>query len=164
MDNVDYERLRDRAQFIRTETVRLITIAKSGHYTSVFSAAEILAVLYYHVMRLSDDPNWADRDRLIRRYADRIVGVQVNDWREPTRGWCDRALPGEGRAGVPGILAALLECGYRGWYDLEIFSDDGTFGDAYPDSLWAEDAADVARRGHDAFRQLWARAAVEAGR
>ena len=31
-----------RARFIRRETVRLIVIAKSGHYTSVFSAAEIL--------------------------------------------------------------------------------------------------------------------------
>lgn len=34
--------LRDRAKFIRLETVRLIEIAKTGHYTSVFSAAEIL--------------------------------------------------------------------------------------------------------------------------
>ena len=41
-----------RARFIRRETVRLIGIAKSGHYTSVFSAAEILAALYSGVMRL----------------------------------------------------------------------------------------------------------------
>ena len=41
--------LRERAAFIRAETVRLIDIAKTGHYTSVFSAAEILAVLAYGV-------------------------------------------------------------------------------------------------------------------
>jgi transketolase len=71
----DLARLRERARFIRTETVRLIAIAKSGHYTSVFSAAEILAVLYYHVMRLSDDPAWPDRDRLILSKGHVAVGV-----------------------------------------------------------------------------------------
>ena len=48
---VDYERLRERANFVRTETIRLIEIAKCGHYTSVFSAAEIISVLYYHEMK-----------------------------------------------------------------------------------------------------------------
>jgi transketolase len=67
--------LRDRARFIRTETVRLITIAKSGHYTSIFSAAEILSVLYYHVMQLRDDPQWPDRDRLILSKGHVAVGV-----------------------------------------------------------------------------------------
>lgn len=71
----DLELLRDRARFIRTETVRLIEIAKSGHYTSVFSAAEIFAVLYYHTMRLSADPKWPDRDRLILSKGHCAVGV-----------------------------------------------------------------------------------------
>jgi transketolase len=75
MSTVDYARIRERARFIRTETVRLITIAKSGHYTSVFSAAEILAALYYHVMRVSDDPQWPDRDRLILSKGHVAVGV-----------------------------------------------------------------------------------------
>ena len=71
----DLELLRDRARFIRTETVRLIEIANSGHYTSVFSAAEIFAVLYYHTMRLSADPKWPDRDRLILSKGHCAVGV-----------------------------------------------------------------------------------------
>ncbi len=71
----DLELLRDRARFIRTETVRLIEIAKSGHYTSVFSAAEIFAVLYYHTMRLNADPKWPDRDRLILSKGHCAVGV-----------------------------------------------------------------------------------------
>jgi transketolase len=75
MSGADIEHLRERARFIRTETVRLITIAKSGHYTSIFSAAEILSVLYYHVMQLRDDPLWPDRDRLIMSKGHVAVGV-----------------------------------------------------------------------------------------
>lgn len=59
-------RLKDRARFSRLETVRLIEIAKVGHYTSAFSAAEIFAVLYYDAMRLRrGEPGWADRDRFM---------------------------------------------------------------------------------------------------
>jgi len=36
-------RLRERARFVRLETIRLISIAKVGHYASAFSAAEIFA-------------------------------------------------------------------------------------------------------------------------
>jgi len=75
MTTVDLDKLRERAQFIRTETVRLVEIAKSGHYTSVFSAAEILSVLYYHTMRVSSDPKWVDRDRLILSKGHCAVGV-----------------------------------------------------------------------------------------
>lgn len=75
MSEADYARLRERARFIRTETVRLIEIAKSGHYTSVFSAAEILSTLYYHVMSVGKDPDWVDRDRLILSKGHVAVGV-----------------------------------------------------------------------------------------
>src|SRR5207302_709872 len=61
----------------------------------------------------------------IREHADLFVAVQVNDRREPTRGWADRVLPGEGVAGVPAILASLEGAGWTGPYDLEIFSDNG---------------------------------------
>ena len=71
----DIESLRERARFVRSETVRLIQIAKSGHYSSVFSAAEILATLYYHTLRLSRDPKWRDRDRLILSKGHVAVGV-----------------------------------------------------------------------------------------
>jgi transketolase len=68
-------RLEKRARFIRWETVRLIAIAKSGHYTSVFSCAEILAVLYDHVMRYDpSDPAWPDRDRFVMGKGHAAVG------------------------------------------------------------------------------------------
>jgi transketolase len=71
----DVQRVQELARFIRTETVRLIGIAKSGHFTSVFSCAEILAALYSGVMRLSDDPHWPERDRLILSKGHCAVGV-----------------------------------------------------------------------------------------
>ena len=106
---------------------------------------------------------WDTPDLLgeIDRHGDRIVGVHVNDWREETRGWCDRVLPGDGVADLPPVLGALAEAGWGGAYELEVFSDDGTFGAAHPDSLWREDAEELARRGHEAFRQLWEQATVQ---
>lgn len=74
-DEATVARLRERAQFIRLETIRLIEIAKVGHYTSVFSAAEIFAALYYDVMRLSDDPRWSDRDRFLMGKGHAAVGL-----------------------------------------------------------------------------------------
>ncbi|MEL4377392.1 transketolase [Brucella cytisi] len=68
--------LKERAQFIRLETVRLIEIARTGHYTSVFSAAEIFAVLYYDVLRIRrGEPNWASRDRFTIGKGHAAVGL-----------------------------------------------------------------------------------------
>ena len=88
----------------------------------------------------------------------RIAGVHVSDVREPTRSFADRVLPGEGVANVPRILAALDRAGWQGFYDLEIFSDNGAFGNAYPDSLWDVPPAELARRGREAFLSCWKRA------
>jgi transketolase len=69
------EEVRARANMIRRETIRLIDVAGSGHYTSVYSAAELLAALYSGVMRLAEDPDWAARDRLILSKGHVAVGV-----------------------------------------------------------------------------------------
>ncbi len=79
----DPARLAERAGFIRRETVRLIDIAKTGHYSSVFSAAEIIAALYYDVMRLRrGEPDWPERDRLVLSKGHVAVGVYpvLADW------------------------------------------------------------------------------------
>ncbi len=69
-------RLRDRARFVRLETIRLIEIAKVGHYSSVFSAAEIFAALYYDVMSLkAGDPRWPERDRFLMGKGHAAVGL-----------------------------------------------------------------------------------------
>ena len=70
------ERLRERAKFVRLETVRLIDIAKTGHYTSVFSAAEVFSALYYDVMNLKPGvPDWGDRDRFTIGKGHAAVGL-----------------------------------------------------------------------------------------
>ncbi|MFG5864150.1 transketolase [Metapseudomonas sp. CR1201] len=69
-------RLREKAQFIRLETIRLIEIAKVGHYTSVFSAAELFAALYYDVMALRHgEPKWPGRDRFMMGKGHAAVGL-----------------------------------------------------------------------------------------
>ena len=85
----------------------------------------------------------------------RFAGVHICDWREPTRGWADRALPGDGAADVPAILRALDAAGWDGLYDIEIFSDDGTFGARYDDSYWAAPAEETLARAVAAFERCW---------
>nr|WP_276322345.1 transketolase [Halomonas neptunia] len=67
--------LEERAQFVRLETIRLIEIAKVGHYSSVFSCAEIFSALYYDVMSISDDPKWPLRDRFLMGKGHAAVGL-----------------------------------------------------------------------------------------
>ncbi|MNF94360.1 Transketolase 2 [compost metagenome] len=60
---------------MRLETIRLIEIAKTGHYTSVFSAAEIFAALYYDVMNFrAEEPKWPGRDRFLMGKGHAAVG------------------------------------------------------------------------------------------
>lgn len=99
--------------------------------------------------------NTAEVVEEIERHAHRFVGVHIADWREPTRGWADRVLPGDGVAHVPGLLRTLERAGWDGFYDLEIFSDNGTFGNAWPGSLWDVPEEELARRGKDAFERAW---------
>jgi sugar phosphate isomerase/epimerase len=97
------------------------------------------------------------------RHADRINSVQVCDIRDPERSSFDRELPGRGRATAPGIMASLLTGGYRGWWELEIFSDDGTFGTALPGSYWAMPPADFLTQARAAFDSSYALATARAG-
>jgi transketolase len=74
--DVDLDHLRDRARWIRLETLRLVAIARSGHYSSTFSCGELLAVLYYHHLRLNPaQPRWADRDRFVMSKGHAAVGL-----------------------------------------------------------------------------------------
>jgi len=76
-------RIEERARFARLETVRLISIAKTGHYASGFSCAEILATLYYGVMRLRrGEPDWPERDRFLfgKGHAAATLYPLLADW------------------------------------------------------------------------------------
>lgn len=91
----------------------------------------------------------------IRSAAGRIAGVQICDHGRDTRGWCDRRLLGQGEIDLPRVLRTLREVGYSGWYELEIFSDDGAFGTDYPDSLWKWDPIRLLRAGKQGFKDAW---------
>jgi transketolase len=55
-----------RAYQYRTQVLRMVYEAKSGHLGGAFSSAEILTCLYFHQMRLEPtNPAWEDRDRLV---------------------------------------------------------------------------------------------------
>ncbi len=74
--NVSREFLEDRAKFIRLETVRLTRIAGAGHYSSTFSAAELLAALYYAQMRINPaEPDWPERDRFVLSKGHIAIGL-----------------------------------------------------------------------------------------
>jgi sugar phosphate isomerase/epimerase len=88
---------------------------------------------------------WREPVEQIERHRDRIRGVHLADWREPTRNTNDRVLPGDGAVEFGPILEALR---WDGFYDLEIFSDS-----ELPGSLWREEPRALGRRGLDALRR-----------
>jgi sugar phosphate isomerase/epimerase len=128
--------------------------------TSIPEAVELIEAaggrpslrLQFDVWHLWNTPTLLDD---VRREVGRFAGVHVSDVRKPTRSWADRVLPGDGVADVPAVLAALEEAGWDGLYDLEIFSDDGTFGTAHEDSLWTVPAGELAGRGRAPNISAW---------
>ena len=111
-----------------------------------------LVGLLFDTWQLWDSPGLGEQ---IRRHAGRIGGVHVGDRREPTRGHFDRALPGDGVIPLGSVIRMLDEAGYDGYYDVEIFSDNGIFGDHHPDSLWDLEPREAARRAVDSFMRVW---------
>jgi len=89
----------------------------------------------------------------LERHGGRLVGVHVCDYRAPTRGFADRVLPGDGVADVSRLLRAVHGAGWSGYDEIEIFSDNGTFGSAYEDSLWDLPAEELARRARDSYAE-----------
>jgi transketolase len=54
------------ATLLRIDCVRMLAVAKSGHLDSSLSAADIVAALYYRVLRHDHErPRWPGRDRFI---------------------------------------------------------------------------------------------------
>jgi len=128
------------------------TIAEAAQLIDEAGVADSVGILFdsWHL--------WdSDLETDLNAHGDRIVGVHVCDVREPTRSFADRLLPGDGVADVPRILGLLDSAGWEGFYELEIFSDNGAFGQAHPDSLWNVPADELARRGRDAFLACWER-------
>jgi transketolase len=63
---VDYEELKRVATEIRKDIIRAVHAAGSGHPGGSLSAADILATLYFHKMKVDpQNPKWEGRDRFV---------------------------------------------------------------------------------------------------
>jgi len=131
-------------------------------WTLVCSLAETLDLLdeigdddvgiVFDTWHMWDSP---DVYEMLPKAVSRIHGVQIADYREPNRSSMDRVVAGDGVARIDRLVATLREAGYDGWYELEIFSDDGRFGNEFPDSLWKLAPKEYAQRQLDGFMKCW---------
>ncbi len=93
-------------------------------------------------------PNLSD---LIRQCAERILVVQMSDWRTP-RSTADRYSLGDGEIPLAGIISSIRASDYRGPWLVEILSSFHLEG-----SLWKSDLGSVLEANRQAFEQLWRR-------
>ncbi|MFO1320484.1 MAG: transketolase [Burkholderiales bacterium] len=71
-------RLEGQARQIRRDVWRALRAGGSGHAGGSCSAADVLAALYFHRMRIRrDDPDWEDRDRFVlsKGHANAALGA-----------------------------------------------------------------------------------------
>jgi sugar phosphate isomerase/epimerase len=88
---------------------------------------------------------WHEEPRALARVAELVTGLHVAD--EPVEpGRDDRVLPGEGGTRSAEHVRALVDAGWDGFLDVEIFST--------PDRFWGIPADEAARRAHAAARAL----------
>jgi transketolase len=61
-----FDRLTDIARDLRVTDIQMITEAGSGHPGGTLSAADLIAALFFHKLRLRpEEPEWPDRDRFV---------------------------------------------------------------------------------------------------
>lgn len=75
-DAAELDRLREAARRIRVEVVRSVYVAKAGHLGGPLSAADMLAALYFRLLRIRpDEPAWPDRDRFVLSKGHSSIGL-----------------------------------------------------------------------------------------
>lgn len=101
------QHLAEIARQLRVDSLRMIHRRGSGHPGGALSAAEIMAVMYFHTLRIDPaNPEWEERDRFIlsKGHASAVLyaalikrgyypGSQMDDWGEvscPHQGHPDR--------------------------------------------------------------------------
>lgn len=117
------------------------TLAQAHRICSDCGPAARVVLDVFHV--------WWDPD--LYRYLEppfvaNIISVQLCDWRVPTRHPVeDRAMPGDGKANVRGIVKHLEDHDYTGPYEIEIFSQD----------WWRKDPDEVVRACVDRYTSIF---------
>jgi transketolase len=75
-DAGEIARLTEVARQIRVEVIKAVYVARAGHLGGPLSAADTLAALYFHVLRIRpDEPSWPDRDRFILSKGHSSIGL-----------------------------------------------------------------------------------------
>lgn len=75
-DPAEIAHLQEMARQIRVHVVRTVNHAKGGHLGGPLSAADLLAALYFRVMRIRpEDPAWPDRDRFVLSKGHSSIGL-----------------------------------------------------------------------------------------
>jgi sugar phosphate isomerase/epimerase len=90
----------------------------------------------------------ANVEEEIRQAADRILVLQVSDWRTP-RSFGDRLVPGNGIIPIGKLLHVVHETGYTGACTVEIFSQN------VPDSIYETDLYEVIRQSGKGLEDAW---------
>jgi transketolase len=76
VDAGEIARLQDVARRIRLEVIKAVNHARAGHVGGPLSAADMLAALYFHVLRIRpDEPAWPDRDRFVLSKGHSSIGL-----------------------------------------------------------------------------------------
>ena len=76
VDAAEIARLEEVARRIRVEVVRSVNHARAGHLGGPLSAADLLAALYFRVLRIRpDEPRWPDRDRFVLSKGHSSIGL-----------------------------------------------------------------------------------------
>jgi transketolase len=98
--------MRAAAKHLRLKALEMIHRAGSGHPGGSLSAADILAVLYFHHLRVNPKrPDWPERDRFVA-----------------SKGHC-----------APALYAALAARGFLATSELEHFRQFGGILQGHPD-------------------------------
>jgi sugar phosphate isomerase/epimerase len=92
----------------------------------------------------------ANLEKAIVRGGDRILSLQVGDWRTP-RSFADRIVPGDGDIPLGPLVKAAYSAGFEGVCTVELFSND------VADSLYKEDLDAVLGRCRAGVEAAWAK-------
>lgn len=116
--------------------------------TSIDAALDVLdrcdhphVKMAFNVYHLWQEP------RLLERIPDvvpSIALVQLNDWRDPPRSENDRCQLGDGEIPLTSIVRALVNGGYEGFFEIEIWSEE----------LWGADYIELLRDSMTRFDEL----------
>jgi transketolase len=107
--------IKEKSEWMRLRAMKMVHAKKLGHLGGDFSASDILATLYFGVMRYNQqDPQWADRDRFVMSKGHATgafytalcaAGYFPEEWLETYMGPASRLNGHPNRNYLPGVEA-----------------------------------------------------------